>query len=151
MGPNGNMYVSDGYGNTCVHQFSADGDLIRSWGRPGRGPGQFMVPHGIGVLPDGRVIVNDRENNRVQVFDSEGGYLTEWGNFHKPMDIFVAPDLVYVTDQIPRATALKHDGTVVGTCKPVHVRPHGVRGDKDGNIYFIEATTSTITKIVPIA
>ena len=144
------MYVSDGYGNTRVHQFSADGGLIRSWGSPGRGPGEFMVPHGIGVLPDGRVIVNDRENNRVQVFDSEGGYLTEWGNFHKPMDIFVDDDLVYVTDQIPRVTALRHDGTVVGTCKPVPVRPHGVRGDKDGNIYFFEATTSIITKIVPI-
>ncbi|MDP7652400.1 MAG: peptidyl-alpha-hydroxyglycine alpha-amidating lyase family protein [Rhodospirillales bacterium] len=150
VGSNGTMYVSDGYGNSCVHQFSADGDLIRSWGGLGRGPGEFMVPHGIGVLPDGRVIVSDRENNRIQVFDSEGSYLTEWGNFHKPMDIFVDHDLVYVSDQIPRVTALRHDGTIVGTCKPVPVRPHGVRGDKDGNIYFIEATTSTITKIVPI-
>ena len=150
VGPNGDMYVTDGYGNTRVHRFSADGELIRSWGAPGSGPSEFVTPHGIGVLPDGRVLVGDRENNRVQVFDGEGDYLTEWGNFYKPMDIFVADDLVYVSDQVPRVTALKHDGTVVGSCKPVVVLPHGVRGDKDGNIYFFETRITSITKLVPI-
>ena len=150
VGPNGDMYVADGYGNTRVHRFSPDGALIRSWGAPGGGPGEFVTPHGIGVLPDGRVLVGDRENNRVQVFDGEGDYLAEWGNFYKPMDIFVANDLVYVSDQVPRVTALKHDGTVVGSCKPVVVLPHGVRGDRDGNIYFFETRITSITKIVPI-
>ena len=151
VGPNGDMYVADGYGNNRIHRFSADGELIRSWGSPGGGPGEFTTPHGIGVLPDGRVLAGDRENNRVQVFDREGNYLTEWRNFYKPMDVYVDRDLVYVSDQIPRITALRHDGTVVGACKPVSVLPHGVRGNRDGNLYFVESRTSTITKIVPVS
>ena len=150
VAPNGDMYVSDGYGNTRIHRFSADGELIHSWGAPGSGPGEFTTPHGIGVLPDGRVLAGDRENNRVQVFDAEGQYLTEWGGFYKPMDIYVDSDLVYVSDQIPRVSALRHDGTVVGACKPVPVLPHGVRGDRDGNLYFVDTRSTTITKIVPV-
>jgi outer membrane protein assembly factor BamB len=150
VGPTGDMYVSDGYANNRIHRFSADGELIHSWGTPGAGPGEFTTPHGIGVLPDGRVLAGDRENNRVQVFDGEGTYLTEWGNFYKPMDIYVDRDLVYVSDQIPRVTALTHEGKVVGACKPVPLLPHGVRGDKDGNLYFVDTRSTTVTKIVPI-
>ena len=72
---NGDFYVSDGYGNARVHHFSPDGKLIRSWGEPGTGPGQFMISHGICVLPDGRVLVADRENDRIQVFDPKGAFL----------------------------------------------------------------------------
>ena len=54
--PSGDMYIADGYGNARVHKFSAEGKLLFSWGEPGRGPGQFMLPHGIWVHPDGRVL-----------------------------------------------------------------------------------------------
>ena len=150
VGPAGDLYVTDGYGNTRVHRFSPDGALIRSWGSPGSGPSEFTTPHGIGVLPDGRVLVGDRENNRIQVFDSEGDYLTEWRNFYKPMDIFVGADRVYVTDQIPRATALDFDGTVVGACMPTPAMPHGVAGDGSGNLYFIDSRLTMITRLAPL-
>src|SRR5690242_16381425 len=78
IAPNGDLFVSDGYGNARVHVFSPDGRLQRSWGEPGTGPGQFKISHGICVLPDARVLVCDRENDRVQVFTPEGKYLTEW-------------------------------------------------------------------------
>ena len=110
VGPTGEMYVSDGYGNCRVHRFSADGELIRSWGSWGNCPGEFTTPHGIGVLSDGRGGGGDRENSRVQVFDAEGEYLTEWRSFYKPMDIHVHRDVVYVADQIPRVTAVNGDG-----------------------------------------
>ena len=84
------------------------------------------------------------------MFDAEGQYLTEWGGLYKPMDIYVDSDLVYVSDQVPRVSALRHDGTVVGACKPVPVLPHGVRGDRDGNLYFVDTRSTTITKIVPV-
>jgi DNA-binding beta-propeller fold protein YncE len=150
--PNGDIYVSDGYGNTMVHRFSGDGHLKRSWGGPGSGPGQFTTPHGIKVLADGRVLVGDRENNRVQIFDADGVYLDEWCGFYHPMDIYVdaGRDLVYVSDQVPRVTALTINGRVVGACKPVFIGGHGMSGDRTGNLYFVETQVRVITKLVPI-
>ena len=84
VGPDGDIYVADGYGNSQVHRFSRDGKLLRTWGRPGRGPGEFGLPHAVWVLRDGRVLVADRENCRVQVFTPEGEYLTEWPDFSSP-------------------------------------------------------------------
>src|SRR5688572_13634240 len=63
---NGEIYVADGYGNSRVHKFSPDGRLLLSWGSPGKGPGQFRVPHSIWVDRNQRVSVCDRENDRVQ-------------------------------------------------------------------------------------
>ena len=68
LGPGGEMYVADGYGNCRVHKFSPEGELLHSWGEPGEGPGQFNLPHGVGVDRSGRVAVADRENDRVQFF-----------------------------------------------------------------------------------
>src|SRR3954469_14190292 len=62
IGPTGHLYVSDGYGNARVHRFSADGELLQSWGEPGTGPGQFNLPHSVWAASDGRVWVCDREN-----------------------------------------------------------------------------------------
>src|SRR6195952_5325637 len=88
IAPSGDIYVADGYGASQVHRFSADGELISTWGEPGAEPGQFTTPHGIWALADGRVAVTDRENNRVQVFSAEGVLLTVWPDFYHPMDIF---------------------------------------------------------------
>jgi len=65
VGPKGDLYVSDGYGNCRVHQFSPSGELKRSWGTSGKGPGQFHLPHGIAVAADGRVFVCDRDRKSV--------------------------------------------------------------------------------------
>ncbi len=78
VAPNGELYVTDGYGNARVHRFSSKGELIGSWGEPGSGPGQFMLPHGIAVHGDGRVFVADRENDRIQIFSPDGEFLGEW-------------------------------------------------------------------------
>src|ERR671926_211444 len=75
VAPSGDLYVSDGYGNARVHRYSADGKLIQSWGEPGTAPGQFILPHGIWVAADGRVLVADRENDRVQIFSPNGEFL----------------------------------------------------------------------------
>jgi sugar lactone lactonase YvrE len=84
VAPNGDLYVSDGYGNARVHHFSADGELRGSWGGPGTGPGQFMIPHGVAVHPDGRVFVCDRENDRVQIFSPDGEFLGQWTDVQRP-------------------------------------------------------------------
>mgnify|MGYP001588639503 FL=1 len=99
VGPKGDLYVSDGYGNARVHQFSPTGQLKRSWGEPGRGPGQFYLPHGIAVASDGRVFVCDREADRIQIFSPDGEFLSEWTDTQRPTHlVFDAQGRVYVTE-----------------------------------------------------
>src|SRR5262249_49504833 len=126
--------------------------LKKTWGGCGSGPGQFATPHGINVLRDGRILVGDRENNRLQVFDADGSYLTEWHGFYKPMDIYVdSRQKIYVTDQRPRVTALNSQGEILGASKPALAVPHGITGDMDGNIFIIESRDiHDITKLEPI-
>jgi DNA-binding beta-propeller fold protein YncE len=89
LGRQGEIYVSDGYGNARIHKFSYDGELLQSWGEPGDGPGQFHVPHGIVVSDDGLVWVADRENDRIQRFDSNGEFVDEWTDLARPEDIYI--------------------------------------------------------------
>ena len=145
----GELYVCDGYGNSVVHRFAADGSWISTWGEPGKGPGQFTTPHAIWVTVDDRVLVADRENNRIQVFDRDGGYLTEWGDHYHPMDIYIDGDgLIYVTDQVPRLSQLDADGNLIGRCRPVLAGAHGVWGDSRGNLFLGEsAPQDRVTKL----
>lgn len=144
----GEIYVADGYGNSSVHRFAADGTLIATWGGPGAGPGAFTTPHAIWVDRFGKVLVGDRENNRVQVFDRSGAFLAEWGDFHHPMQIWVDDrDLVFVTDQIPRISLLTSDGRLVGRCRGAINGAHGLSGDAEGNLYLAELPPQEITKL----
>jgi DNA-binding beta-propeller fold protein YncE len=83
FGPNGRIYISDGYGNARVLEYNAKGERVRQWGSPGTGPGQFNQPHGIAVDDQGIVYVADRNNARVQRFDLNGKYLGEWNHLGK--------------------------------------------------------------------
>ena len=103
--PSGEIYVADGYANSRVHRFSAEGKLLRSWGEPGTGPGEFNLPHGICIDSRGRVLVADQKNQRVQAFTQEGDYITTWPTqFTGPAALYVHDDTVYVVE---------HDGGFV--------------------------------------
>ena len=91
--PNGDFYVSDGYGNACVHKYSPDGKHLLSWGEPGTAPGQFNLPHNICCDADGWVYVADRESHRVQIFDGNGRYEAQWNNLHRPSALFMPPSV----------------------------------------------------------
>ncbi|MGD9751644.1 MAG: peptidyl-alpha-hydroxyglycine alpha-amidating lyase family protein [Acidimicrobiia bacterium] len=98
-GPDGRLYVADGYGNARVHVFDADGTHLFSWGEPGTGPGRFRLPHGIAVDRRGTVYVADRENSRIQLFDADGTYRTEWNHVLRPDDLFIdADEHLYVAE-----------------------------------------------------
>lgn len=152
VAPDGDIYVTDGYGNSAVHRFASTGELKRTWGCPGTGPGEFSTPHAVWVDRSGRVLVADRENNRVQIFDREGEYLDEWGDFYHPMDLYEDDSgMVYVTDQIPRLSMLSPDGRLVGRCRPVLNVPHGVWGNAEGDIFLAEMNPSRVTKLAVLA
>ncbi len=76
----GSFYVSDGYGNSRIVKFSKEGKYIFEWGKKGTKPGEFNTPHGIDLDLQGNVYVADRDNNRIQKFDSNGTFLKEWKN-----------------------------------------------------------------------
>ena len=79
----GEFYVTDGYGNSRVHKYSPDGELLFSWGQPGTEPGEFNIVHTVCLDKEGLVYVADRENDRVQIFDPKGKYITQWNNMHR--------------------------------------------------------------------
>ena len=149
VGPNGDIYVADGYGNSRVHRFSADGALILSWGSPGKGPGEFSVPHGVWVDRNERVYVADREHGRVQVFTPEGEFIDQWTDFFRCTDVYVDADgAVYVTDLIPRLSVFDSSGKMVARGRPVLNTPHGLYGDSHGDLYFAEASARRLSKLV---
>ena len=91
LAADGSLYITDGYGNARVHHFSPDGRLLKSWGEPGAGPGQFHVPHGIAIDAEGTIYVADRENSRLQRFTPDGKYLDEWTDVARPSEVFIDP------------------------------------------------------------
>jgi len=165
VAPSGEIFVSDGHsgqdaGATAamsgrIIKFSKDGKFIKSWGRLGSGPGEFKNPHSLAFDSAGRLFVADRGNNRIQIFDQEGTYLTEWRQFSRPSGIYIRGDVIYVSDSESRVT--NHPGgwkrgVRVGSAKTGEVKyfvpwlpepypdapPGGMEGvaaDAAGNIY----------------
>jgi len=110
--PNGDILVSDGYGQNWMHRFSAKGELILSWGGgdpvfiqkfrgvpvtgvPGTAPGKFNLPHDVYVSPDRIVFVMDRENLRWQTFDLDGKYITQVSGVNRPCDVAVDSEGIF--------------------------------------------------------
>ena len=147
----GDFYVSDGYRNARVHKFSADGQLLLSWGEPGEGSGQFKLPHSVWEAR-GQVYVADRENHRLQIFTPQGEYLDTWTGFIQPCKIFVdANDIMYVAELQGRVSILGLDGTVLArwgspedrVAEPgKFVGPHGIWADRHGDLYVSEVLQS---------
>jgi sugar lactone lactonase YvrE len=175
LSPNGEIYVSDGYGNARVHKYTPDGKLMKSWGEPGTDPGQFNIVHNIATDADGWVYVADRENHRVQVFNGEGKYETQWNNLHRPcalcccgggknptfvigelgpgLDINrnvpnLGPRLSIVDAQGKRIARLGgEDGPGVASGK--FLAPHGIALDSKGDIYVGEVGVTNWTTSFP--
>ena len=138
----------DHRGHSSVHRFSVEGEHLDSWGAPGPGRGEFTTPHGIWVDAQDRVLVADRENNRVQLFSPEGDYFGEWRDLYHPMDIYVDPGgTVYVTDQIPRISMYAPDGRLLARGRPGNVGAHGGWGDSRGDLYLAEVGLIQVTKL----
>ena len=160
VSPNtGEIYVSDGYGNSRIHKYTPDGRLLLSWGEPGIDAGQFIRPHNIAVDAEDRVLVADRECHRVQIFDAQGSFLAMWNNIHRPDGMVIGPDgNVYIgelngipgVDDAPglghRVSILSPEGELLerigdpeeGEEPGRFIAPHGIAVDSHGDIYVGE-------------
>jgi peptidylamidoglycolate lyase len=101
VAPDGSFYVSDGYGNSRIAKFSAEGRFLLDWGRAGNQPGEFDTPHNVLIGPDGRIYVADRGNDRMQIFTEDGKFITEWKGpeLGRPWGLANAPDgSIYMVD-----------------------------------------------------
>jgi len=104
VAPTGEIYVLDGHGeggNNRVMKFSSEGQLVLSWGTSGPGPaaGEFSDAHAIAMDSQRRIIIGDRRNARIQVFDEDGTFLEQWTHFGPPSSIYInEDDVMYVTD-----------------------------------------------------
>jgi hypothetical protein len=99
---NGDVYVSDGYGNARVVVFDKYGKYLREWGELGHKPGMFSIPHAIALDSKGRVYVADRNNVRVQIFDPQGRFLAEWKDLIVPWGFcMTAKDELWVCGSSP--------------------------------------------------
>lgn len=92
FGPDGRVFVADGYGNARIIEYAGDGRKVREWGTPGSGPGQFRVPHSLLIDSDHVMYVADRENGRIERFTLDGKFLGEWTGFGKPMTLSFTAD-----------------------------------------------------------
>jgi sugar lactone lactonase YvrE len=172
VAPNGDIFVADGHGgntNARIVKFTADGKFIKAWGRKGLQPGEFDTPHAIAMDSQGRLFVGDRNNNRIQIFDQEGGFIAQWTQFSRPSGLYIdRNDVLYVADSESESVAKNHDGWKrgirVGSAKDgaVHAlipdpverttgtsAAEGVAADAAGNIYGAEVGPRRLMKYVP--
>ena len=148
VAPNGDFYVSDGYGNSRVAQFSKDGTFIRSWGTRGDGPGQFNLPHSVALDPDGRVLVADRQNDRVQVFDARGNFLEQWTDLGRPYGLAIWEGKVFIADGVLNRVAITDlNGKLIDIIEGAE-RAHGIEVDPMGNVYVASNRGSSLKKFV---
>jgi DNA-binding beta-propeller fold protein YncE len=157
FGPNGDFYVSDGYGNSRVVKFNKEGQFITAWGKKGAGEGEFNLPHAIAVDRRGRVYVGDRENFRMQVFDADGKFITQWKHVGSPWGIAIAKDeSIFMCDgHNNRILKLNQKGEVQGVLAGPGKLPgqldysHHIAVGPSGSIYVAEIKNWRVQKFVP--
>jgi DNA-binding beta-propeller fold protein YncE len=157
--PNGDFLVSDGYGNSRVVKFSRDGKYLLEWGRRGKGPGEFNTPHSVRVDSHQNVYVSDRENNRIQIFDSNGKFLRQWTHLGATQGMDISPqDELWIVTHRNNQENLSYDtlagrimrvdtatGRILGSMEsPGHWLSLGLNGD-----IFIGSLTGNIFRWYP--
>lgn len=155
FGPRNEIYVADGYGNSRVMKFSPEGRFILAWGQPGQADGEFDLPHSIIVDAAGRVLVGDRENDRIQVFDGDGRWLDCWKGFAPYGLAFDRHGTLFVADaRTHKALRLDERGRILqswggkGAALGQFNAPHMLAVDAVGNLYVAEVDGRRLQKFV---
>jgi DNA-binding beta-propeller fold protein YncE len=132
--PNGDFFISDGYGNKRVVKFDKDGTFIKEWGGH---EGDFNTVHSIAIDRRNRVLVADRDNARIQLFDLDGNFIEQWTHLGSPNALTITgDDRLYVSDDIMERIWIVDaaTGDLLGTIEKTP-SPHWVTADQEGNVY----------------
>lgn len=143
--PNGELVVTDGYGNARVVRFSADGKYLGQFGARGNGPGQFQLPHNLVIDAKGLIYISDRENQRVEIFDSRGTYLREWRNIGAISSLVMTKDQKIWTGGVLRDLDGKALERLPG--EGANARGHGAAVADNGDVY-LGLLAGTVAKFV---
>ena len=166
---NGSFYVSDGYGNSRIIKFSSEGEYLFEWGVFGENKNEFNIPHGLDLDKNGNVYVADRENNKIQKFDSLGNFIAEWKNevigqlysvnINNYENYLFGIDYIGFENLVPLGSdIIKFDLDLnlktkfgrSGNYKGPKARYHDIQVDNKGNIYVGDILNNTIQKFKPI-
>ena len=165
VGPDGFIYVSDGHSGGGANAspetvarivvYDSDGNYVRQFGRFGSAAGELRVPHAVDIDAHGRLVVGDRGNNRLQIFELDGTYIMEMRQFGRPSGIYITDDnTIYVADSESQFENSNNPGWVTGIrvgnldtgiadyhilgeveMYPEGSNPEGVAVDANGNVY----------------
>lgn len=155
--PNGDFFISDGYQNSRVAKYNRDGIFQFQWGKKGKGDSEFDLVHDVVIDKRGLVYVADRLNERVQVFDGTGKFVTKWTNIGAAWGLAydARQDAMFMCDGVNnRIIKLNMDGQVVGTLSEfgkVEGKldfPHHMAVDSSGSLYVAEIKNWRVQKFV---
>ncbi len=175
VGPDGSVFICDGYGTSWIHKFDKDQKYVKSFGGKGTEPGKFQTCHGIGLDTRGEkplLLICDRENRRIQHFDLDGNFVKVIAeNLRRPCAPSFHGDHVAIAELEGRVTILDKDNKEIAHLgdnpdhgqwatnrvdpkdfKPgIFTSPHGVAFAHDGNIYVMDWNVSgRMSKFMPV-
>ena len=159
--PDGSFLLGDGYWNTRIVKYDANGEYLMEWGELGTGPGQFDLVHGVAVDRNHRVYVGDRTNNRIQVFTENGEFIEEWPDVSDPVGVYIDEnDAVWVISAtLNRLLKYNQQGELQyywgafggtrGGFPGGLSRPHQLDVDEEGNVYVASWDGGWVDKFTP--
>lgn len=154
----GSMFITDGYGNSRVAKYNAKGEFVKAWGQKGTGPGEFKLPHSAVIDDRDRLLVADRENYRIQVFDMDGKFLEEWTDIGSPWGLALDGEgNVWMADgHNNRVLKLTREGKILGGFGEGGKLPgqfnfaHHLAIAPDGSLYVSEILNWRVQKLAPV-
>ena len=158
--PDGSFLLGDGYWNTRIIKYDAEGEYLMEWGEAGSGSGQFDLVHGLAVDREQRVYVADRRNNRVQVFTEDGAFIEEWPDITDPVGVFIDEHhaVWVISASLHRLLKYNRDGELQhswgayggpGGLAGGVFRPHQIDVDQEGNVYVASWSGGWLNKFTP--
>ncbi|MFN3651905.1 MAG: peptidyl-alpha-hydroxyglycine alpha-amidating lyase family protein [Armatimonadota bacterium] len=153
FGPNGDVYVADGYYNSRVVRLSREGQYLGEWGQRGNAWGEFNLLHSIATDAAGRVYVADRENWRIQVFTPDGQFIRGWKVYQRPFSVYVTPEQqLFVGDGTGNTVSIYTlEGRLLSRIRPGNQMncAHMVTVDDQGCLYVANLDGKRVHKLAP--